>query len=67
MTLDIKKAEKIYIGISIALILALLATFVFLLISLVKNINNSLAPRSGKSSDMIRFNIDNLENIKKKL
>lgn len=67
MTLDIKKAEKLYVAITIFLMVSLAALFIFLLINMVKNINNALAPRGGKSENTIRFDIQTLDNIKKKL
>jgi len=65
--IEIKKAEKKYIIISIALLIICIAVFIWLLIIILKDVNTVLKPVEGKIEKMPQFNIEQLENLKKSL
>ncbi|MCX6736760.1 MAG: hypothetical protein NTW73_01590 [Candidatus Parcubacteria bacterium] len=62
-----KKIEKIYIGVSLAMVVLLAACFVMFLIMLLKNINKIVSVPKPNDTGSTRFEIEKLENLKNKL
>ncbi len=62
-----KKIEKIYIGVSLAMVVLLAVCFVLFLVMLLKNINKIVSVPKLNDTGSVRFEIEKLENLKNKL